>query len=176
MKLGLHQLARRQHGANLMCRQRFAMIRPKRAKPHQLGDALGILAVGIDRHRLKRIGHMTRLEQFDGEATFSQTCIQPLWQWAASKQILESGRPKSENQTISASGSLPTVASCTIEPSASTMQKLDCSNQTSMPQFYPWSFLKDASSRPALTPGHTIILGGWPAKPTIEPSGSVGVH
>ncbi len=75
-KLGLHQLARREHGAHFPRRQRFAMHRPKPTEPHQLGDALGILAAGLNRHGVEGAAPMTCLKRLDGKTSFRQTGIQ----------------------------------------------------------------------------------------------------
>ena len=47
MKRLLHQLARGQHRACLLCFHRFAVDRSKPAQSHQFGNALGILAVRL---------------------------------------------------------------------------------------------------------------------------------
>jgi hypothetical protein len=134
MKLGLHQLARREHGSYSLCWQRFTMDRSKPTQPHQLRDASDIFTIGLDRHGFEGVAHVARLKQLDGEAGFGQTGIKPLRKGAASKPILDSDRPRFENQTMNASGSLATIASQTIKPSTSTTRTLDCSNETSMSQ------------------------------------------
>src|SRR6202049_5352034 len=44
-ELALHQLARRQHRADLLCRDRLAVYRPEPAEPHQLRDLARVVAV-----------------------------------------------------------------------------------------------------------------------------------
>ena len=134
MKLGLHQLARRQHCLYLLCWQRSAIHRSKPAKTHQLGNAACVLLVGLDRHRFEGIAHVTCLKQVDDKATSNQTSIQPLRQRPRFQANLESVTSSPENQAINASGSLATIASRTIEPVPATTQTLDCFNETSMTQ------------------------------------------
>src|SRR5467141_1809346 len=50
-QLALHQLARRQHRADLLGRGRLAVYRPEPAEPHQLRDLAGVVAVRLHRHR-----------------------------------------------------------------------------------------------------------------------------
>ena len=80
------------------------------------------------------VAHLARLKQLNSKTGLGQARIQPLRQRPASKPILDSVTSCRENPAINASGSLATDTSRMIEPSASTTQTLDCSNETSMPQ------------------------------------------
>jgi hypothetical protein len=80
MPLGLQELARGQQRAHLLRRGRLAVHRPEPPHPHQMRDAAGILAVGLDRHRLQRGPHMPRLQQLDRQPGIRHPGEQPLRQ------------------------------------------------------------------------------------------------
>src|SRR5436190_1737787 len=77
-KLRLHQLARGEHRSHLLCRYRLAMHRPEPAKPHQLGNAAAIIAIGLHRHGLEGIAHMARLQQLDRKLGLLHSREKPL--------------------------------------------------------------------------------------------------
>jgi hypothetical protein len=54
------------------------MHRAEPAKPHQLGNALCILAIRLHRHRLEGVAHVPRLQQFDRQARVSHRRVKPL--------------------------------------------------------------------------------------------------
>src|SRR5450631_3390355 len=132
-QLALHQLARRQHRADLLGRDRLAVDRPEPAEPHQLRDLARVVAVRLHRHRLEGITHVLRLQKLDRKASLLHGRIEPLRQRPASSPILASSSPSEANQPISASGSLATLASRTILLLALTTHTLEHSNDTSIP-------------------------------------------
>jgi len=52
----------------------------KPAKPHQLRDAARIVAVALDRHRLKRVPHMAGFQKLDYKPGLPHRRIEPLRQ------------------------------------------------------------------------------------------------
>jgi hypothetical protein len=81
-QLGLQQLASDQQRAHLLGIGRLAVHRPEPAHPQQLGDAAGVLAVGLHHHRRQRRLHVPRLQQHRLEARLAQAGVQPLRQGA----------------------------------------------------------------------------------------------
>jgi hypothetical protein len=65
------------------------MHRAEPAEPHQLRDAAGVVAVGLDRHRLERIAHVARLQQLDRKPGLAQRRIKPLRQRHAQSELAE---------------------------------------------------------------------------------------
>src|SRR5450755_4104525 len=131
-QLALHQLARRQHRADLLGRDRLAVDRPEPAEPHQLRDLARVVAVRLRRHRLEGITHVPRLQKLDRKASLLHGRIE-CDSGPVSSPILASSSPSEANQPISASGSLATLASRTILPLALTTHTLEDSNDTSIP-------------------------------------------
>ena len=60
LKPRFDQLACGQFGPHLLCPDGFAVHRPKPPKPHQLGNAARVVAIGLDRHRLEGIAYVPR--------------------------------------------------------------------------------------------------------------------
>jgi hypothetical protein len=79
-QLALQQLAPDQQRPDLLRRRRLAVHRPVPAHAQELGDAAGVLAVGLDDHRRERRLDVPRLQQHGLEARFGQAGVQPLRQ------------------------------------------------------------------------------------------------
>jgi hypothetical protein len=56
------------------------MHRPEPAHPQELGDAAGVLAIGLDDHRRERRLHVARLQQHRLKAGLDQRGLEPLRQ------------------------------------------------------------------------------------------------
>jgi hypothetical protein len=77
-KLRLHQLACRQYRPRLLGVHRLAMYRPEPTQPHQLRNPASIVAVRLHWHRLERLAHVPRLQQFDRQPRFPHRGKKPL--------------------------------------------------------------------------------------------------
>jgi hypothetical protein len=77
---GLQLLARDQERPNLLGGRRLAVHRSEPAHAQQLGDAAGVLAVGLDDHRRERRLHVAGLEQHRLKTGFDQSGLEPLRQ------------------------------------------------------------------------------------------------
>ena len=76
----LHGLARAQQRPLLLRRHRLAVHRPEPAHLQKPGDAFGVPAIRLDRHRLQRRLHLACLHQHGLEAGVGQPLVQPLRQ------------------------------------------------------------------------------------------------
>jgi hypothetical protein len=72
----LQELAPDQQGAHLL--GRLAMDRPEPAHAQQLGDAAGVLAVGLHDHRRQRRLDVPGLQQHRFQTRLAQPGLQPL--------------------------------------------------------------------------------------------------
>jgi hypothetical protein len=77
-QLALQELAPDQQGAHLLGIGRLAMDRPEPAHAQQLGDAAGILAVGLHDHRRQRRLDVPGLQQHRFQTRLAQPGMQPL--------------------------------------------------------------------------------------------------
>src|SRR6188768_23890 len=80
MALALHQLARCQHGAQLLSWRRLAVHWSKPSKTHQLRNATRVVAVSLHRHGLERVTHVTGLQQLHRKPRLPHARVQPLRQ------------------------------------------------------------------------------------------------
>src|SRR4051812_48904005 len=135
MALGLQKLAGGQKGPHLLGRKRLAMHGAKPAQAHQLGDAAGVRAIGLDWHGLERGAHMRVSSSSTGKPAAFISAKSPCDNGPASRPIRAMGVPCAASQVISASGSQATFASFRILPCTSTMPTLALSKDTSIPAY-----------------------------------------
>src|SRR3981081_4000541 len=108
-KLRLHKLARRQQRSGLLRAHRFAVHRTKPAQPHQLRNPARIVAIRLHWHRLQRLAHVPRLQQFDRPPRFSQRPKKPLRQGAGLQPDplkVKAGRAEPGDQRLRLAGHL----------------------------------------------------------------------
>jgi hypothetical protein len=66
--------------AHRLCRRRFDVYRPVVAEAHHLGDAAGIIFVGLDRARGQKTLSVSRLDTDDRYARLTKPPVEPLRQ------------------------------------------------------------------------------------------------
>jgi len=85
------------------------MDRPKPAEPHQLRDASRVVAVGLDRHRLKGDAHIPGLQQLNRQARLHQRRVKLLPQrpgLQANPRRIEAARGEPADQRFRLAGEL----------------------------------------------------------------------
>jgi hypothetical protein len=78
--LGLHQFAMGQQHSQFLTAERLHMHRAIKSRPHHLGHAARIVAVGLFDLRLQHRPHVPRLDTDHRQACFSKRAEKPLRQ------------------------------------------------------------------------------------------------